>query len=868
MTETLKLTEENFAESIKKIADNDPQITEIIFNLSYSFFGKFKESEESEEFEESEESEKFFAALSQNHIIESLVFANNAYNYLPDKLATRLLKASTQNINLKKLDLESNEINQGKEGEGAEAVKALAEFLAQNKELLVKYSFEEYDATKTTETKDIKELFNEGKLEEEHENGFTPGNYKYIALSVRGKKKLWPLSNNLSDDGKISAQELQELYLINNTQNTTLEELNLRGNHLEPQDAIEIAKALKQNTTLKTLNLEDNKIDDEGAAAIAEALAQNTTLETLNLGNNEIGEKGAAAIAEALAQNTTLKTLILEGNTIDVKGAEKIAEALAQNTALKTLNLEDNGIGEKGAAAIAEALAQNTTLKTLNLANNGIGGEGGTKIAKALAQNTALTTLNLGYNAINRAGYETFKALAKALTKNTTLKTLILEKTNLGIMAAKEIAEALAQNTTLETLNLEYNEIGDKGAKELAEVLTKDWEDNYNGAVANQPSQKAEPLNQEASPHREVVKKGDLQQRHNHKYHFQEPDTQKATETLDIKSFFDDDGEIKEFFDDDGEIKEEFKYIKYLKLLVKGEEKLVSFSLWGYIDGKLVPNFLGQDNFKRLYVIHKSSGRSSGIKNLFLGHNRIGSEGTKFLAVALSKNATLKNLDLKYNRKLSEADTEGGKALAKALEENMTLRWLGLECNLTVDQISCNHIRQYLKRNNNFAELKIILNASTDQESPNWEEICRLQKLILEKLGSIIAQDPETIQDGFIEKEFCSLLQDTCSEVTALACGQVQTAIIKPQIADFIVLLKNYFNDSNSQQAPEVLKDLKCAIKSMVPDRRLLQDYMQTETTSSKRKLGKEDDMFARPSLTPASAEAAFFTPDAKKRRL
>jgi hypothetical protein len=35
---------------------------------------------------------------------------------------------------------------------------------------------------------------------------------------------------------------------------------------------------------------------------------------------------------------------------------------------------------------------------------------------------------------------------------------------------------------------------------------------SLSGAVANQPSQKAEPLNQEASPHREVVKKGDLQQ--------------------------------------------------------------------------------------------------------------------------------------------------------------------------------------------------------------------------------------------------------------------------------------------------------------------------------------------------------------------
>jgi hypothetical protein len=79
--------------------------------------------------------------------------------------------------------------------------------------------------------------------------------------------------------------------------------LDLEGQELGDDGAMEIAEGLKTNKTLQVLKLTDNGISDVGAVAIANALKQNSTLTHLSLQDNDVTNEGAVAISEALDVN-------------------------------------------------------------------------------------------------------------------------------------------------------------------------------------------------------------------------------------------------------------------------------------------------------------------------------------------------------------------------------------------------------------------------------------------------------------------------------------------------------------------------------------------------------------------------------------
>jgi len=83
---------------------------------------------------------------------------------------------------------------------------------------------------------------------------------------------------------------------------------------VQDSGAKQLAEVLKQNSSLQHIDLCGNHIGDEGAKAFAEALKVNSTLRKLDLINNKIGEEGAYALRDALMVNTTLETLHLGGN--------------------------------------------------------------------------------------------------------------------------------------------------------------------------------------------------------------------------------------------------------------------------------------------------------------------------------------------------------------------------------------------------------------------------------------------------------------------------------------------------------------------------------------------------------------------------
>ncbi|KAF9432945.1 hypothetical protein BGZ76_010115, partial [Entomortierella beljakovae] len=119
--------------------------------------------------------------------------------------------------------------------------------------------------------------------------------------------------------GEIDATDFRVLVKSLKT-NTTLVNLNLRGNKIGNKGALALSEALKTNNTLTALHLRTNSIGNEGALALSKALKTNTTLTALDLRYNSIGSEGALALTEALKTNTTLTTLDLEGNSFEFNG--------------------------------------------------------------------------------------------------------------------------------------------------------------------------------------------------------------------------------------------------------------------------------------------------------------------------------------------------------------------------------------------------------------------------------------------------------------------------------------------------------------------------------------------------------------------
>ncbi|KAK3268265.1 hypothetical protein CYMTET_23226 [Cymbomonas tetramitiformis] len=188
-----------------------------------------------------------------------------------------------------------------------------------------------------------------------------------------------------------------------------------------------------------------------------------------------------------------------------------ILSAAARDLKIEALDLDLVGeeTGTEGAMALAAALTPNEqdmfirSLNTLNLAVNDIGPEGAKALAVALTPNeegvfnTSLNTLNLegnplcGLNLFGSGTYDAsgIKALAEALVFNKSLNTLNIEWNGIGPEGAKALADALTPNaegvfnTSLNTLDMGGNAIRAEGAKALAVALTPNAEGVFNTSL-------------------------------------------------------------------------------------------------------------------------------------------------------------------------------------------------------------------------------------------------------------------------------------------------------------------------------------------------------------------------------------------------
>ena len=119
-------------------------------------------------------------------------------------------------------------------------------------------------------------------------------------------------SYNVADHG--SVQALIDKIFDNDT---SLIEINLDGQVLEPEDESALFEALGQNSRVTSLSLVGCRIANEGAAELMNALKTNTTLTHINLEDNLITSNAATDFIAVLKEhNKTVQYLELKDNRV------------------------------------------------------------------------------------------------------------------------------------------------------------------------------------------------------------------------------------------------------------------------------------------------------------------------------------------------------------------------------------------------------------------------------------------------------------------------------------------------------------------------------------------------------------------------
>ena len=97
--------------------------------------------------------------------------------------------------------------------------------------------------------------------------------------------------------------------------------IDLKSNNVRTGSRTEIPDYLATNPPLKYLNLAKNHLDDNDAVMIACALKRNTKLQGLRLGQNDFTEEGGrAALRNAIYDSTSLKSVAGSNHSCSIVG--------------------------------------------------------------------------------------------------------------------------------------------------------------------------------------------------------------------------------------------------------------------------------------------------------------------------------------------------------------------------------------------------------------------------------------------------------------------------------------------------------------------------------------------------------------------
>ena len=249
-----------------------------------------------------------------------------------------------------------------------------------------------------------------------------------------------------------------------------LKELNVSGNGIETYVANKIANFLSKSDKLEVLDLNSNSLEELGIKNVLDS-TNILNLHKLKIGNNinYTTDQDLICIADILIHATKLVELDLSYNKLKCINCTRYLLYKIQDVFTNLIRLNASGgiISDEVAEAFAEALSENTKLKELDLSDNNLHEEGINKIFDGLKVSTLLK-LNISNNNITHKAAE---YIATFLSRNTNLEELDISYNNL--LSAGAIKICSTDISSLITFNISHNYIMVEAANDIATFLSQ-----------------------------------------------------------------------------------------------------------------------------------------------------------------------------------------------------------------------------------------------------------------------------------------------------------------------------------------------------------------------------------------------------------
>ena len=358
----------------------------------------------------------------------------------------------SMNTNLEELNLSHNNL------QASGAIKVCKANLAKLTSFNISHNNIAYDATNDIGTF----LSHNTKLQMLDISGNNLQELGYIFKSVMSNLT----SLNVSHSSVINevADELATFLL----QNTCLQGIDLSYSNLSTSGAVKIFKGMENTSNLKIINISHNMITDEAGDTLANVLLNNIRLKDINLSYNNLSSSGTVCIFKGMKSISNLETIDISHNMITDEAAENIANVLSHNNKLQSLDLSSDNFKYEGLLKIFYCLQNVMYLRRLNISCNKINTTTANIIATVLSRNLKLEELDLGNNLMQAASTIT---IFKSLRHHLNLKKVYINDNMITDEAAEEIAVVLSQNMKLEELDISCNNMQTTGIIKLFEGI-------------------------------------------------------------------------------------------------------------------------------------------------------------------------------------------------------------------------------------------------------------------------------------------------------------------------------------------------------------------------------------------------------------
>ena len=272
-----------------------------------------------------------------------------------------------------------------------------------------------------------------------------------------------------------------------------LASLDLSCNHFKSDSFVKLFERLKNVMHLRKLNTSDNEVTATAAQGIASVLSHTSVLEELDVGNNFIQMRSFNIIIKSLRHVSTLKKLYINGNKITDEAADDIATVLSHNTKLEVFDISCNNLKTAGTITIFQNIQHISTLAKLNIAYNAISYQAMPYIAGFISKSGKLKDLNLScgdFKSMNafqdiKTPYLTKFAfsntniceklateISRFLSQCMNLQVLDMSHNNLSTWNAVIIFKGIRSISNLKAIDVSYNTITDEAAESIATVLS------------------------------------------------------------------------------------------------------------------------------------------------------------------------------------------------------------------------------------------------------------------------------------------------------------------------------------------------------------------------------------------------------------